>query len=56
MDQAREEIESRIKQLEENYKQRAEQVIASDAVCAEIKGNITALKWAVGEENNDTLS
>tara|TARA_B100001123_G_C14913265_1_gene868689 strand:+ start:580 stop:753 length:174 start_codon:yes stop_codon:yes gene_type:complete len=48
-----EEIQSRVTQLQENLQQRAEQIVANDPVCAEIRGNIAALNWATGENNDD---
>ena len=53
MEQSLEEIQSRVEQLQKSLQQRAEQLVANDPVCAEIRGNIAALTWATGTEEDD---
>lgn len=46
------EVGEKLVELKKNLQQRAEQLVESDPVCAEIRGNIASLQWVVGEEKD----
>ena len=48
-DIAQSEVEEKLVELKKNLDERAQNVVSSDPICAEIKGNITALEWRFGK-------
>ena len=39
------EVDKKLAELKNNLDERAQNIISSDPVCAEIRGNIAALEW-----------